>query len=189
MKLEGFGVKSYEKLVQSIENARSVKLPNFIHALGIANVGLSNAKVIAKECNYQWESFVHKTQEELEAIDGIGQVIAESILQYFADDRRREECNRLIEELQIEVPQKQEEQILNGQVFVITGSLTHYENRESMKLAIEALGGKVTGSVTKKTTYLINNDTTSTSSKNKKAKELGIPIVSEDEFLDLFQLS
>ncbi len=186
--MEGFGEKSYQNLWKSIEKARVTTLPKLIYGLGIANIGLANAKVICKEFQYDIEKMMHLTEEELSNVSGIGPVIAKAYVDYFTKEKHIEEVKRLLMEL--EIPQEvvnQETQIFEGMNFVITGSVEHYANRNEVKAVIESKGGKVTGSVTTKTNYLINNDVTSTSSKNKKAKELGIPIITEEEFIKMLE--
>ena len=182
--MEGFGQKSYVNLQKSVEKARVTTLPKLIYGLGIANIGLANAKVICKEFHYDIEKMIHLTEDDLNAISGIGPVIAKAYVEYFANEKHVEELRRLLAEL--EIPQEEintEAQIFENMTFVITGSVEHFANRNEVKEVIESKGGKVTGSVTAKTNYLINNDVNSTSSKNKKAKELGIPIITEEEFL------
>ena len=186
--MDGFGEKSYENLWQSIQKARHTVLWRVIYGLGILNIGLANAKMICREFDYDLERIRHATVEELTGIDGIGEVIGQSLVSYFEDERNNRRLDHLLEHLELEKPEgSKEEQKLAGLTFVITGSLEHFENRSEMKNRIEALGGKVTGSVTKKTSYLVNNDTASTSSKNKKAAELGIPVISEEQFLDMIR--
>lgn len=187
--MEGFGEKSYQNLWKSIEKARVTTLPKLIYGLGIANIGLANAKVICKEFQYDIERMMHLTEEELSNVSGIGPVIAKAYVDYFTNEKHIEEVERLLKEL--EIPQEvvnQETQIFEGVNFVITGSVEHYANRNEVKAVIESKGGKVTGSVTSKTNYLINNDVTSTSSKNKKAKELGVPIITEEEFIKMLEV-
>ena len=184
--MEGFGEKSYVNLQKSVEKARTTTLPKLIYGLGIANIGLANAKVICKEFHYDIEKMIHLTEDDLNAISGIGPVIAKAYVEYFANEKHVEELRKLLEEL--EIPQEEintEAQIFENMTFVITGSVEHFANRNEVKEVIESKGGKVTGSVTAKTNYLINNDVNSTSSKNKKAKELGIPIITETEFLEM----
>lgn len=186
--MEGFGEKSYQNLTDSIEKARTTTLPRVIYGLGIANIGLANAKMICKEFQYDLEAMLQATVEELNAISGIGEVIATAFVDYFSSDVHRERLHNLLEELVI--PKEEAEaspQIFEGVNFVITGSVEHFANRNEVKELIESLGGKVTGSVTSKTNYLINNDVTSTSSKNKKANDLGIPIISEETFLRMVE--
>ena len=165
--MDGFGQKSFDNLLESLEKSRDTTLAKVIYSLGIANIGLANAKVICRHFDDDLEAIRHADLEEISAIDGIGPVIAGNLVDYFQKE------------------EKTGEQIFAGMNFVITGSLNHFSNRSEAKNLIESLGGKVTGSVTKKTAYLINNDQTSGSSKNKKARELGIPILSEEDFLAL----
>ena len=181
-KMEGFGEKSYKKLTESIEKARTTTLPRVIYSLGI---GLANAKVICRELKYDVESLLKVSEEELNEIQGVGEVLAKAFVGYFADAKHVENFRRLLNELTIPEETVTKQQIFEGVNFVITGSVKHFANRGEVKELIESLGGKVTGSVTSKTNYLINNDVTSTSSKNKKANELGIPIISEETFLEL----
>ena len=184
--MEGFGEKSYRNLIDSVEKARTTTLPKVIYSLGIANIGLANAKVICREIGFDADRVMDITVEELNAIPGVGDVIAKAYVDYFGDESHRESFVKLLKELTIpkeEVNAK--EQIFIGKNFVITGNVTHFANRNEVKELIESKGGKVTGSVTSKTNYLINNNAESSSSKNKKAKELGIPIISEDEFLKM----
>ena len=184
-KMEGFGEKSYKKLTESIEKARTTTLPRVIYSLGIAGIGLANAKVICRELKYDVESLLKVSEEELNEIQGVGEVLAKAFVGYFADAKHVENFRRLLNELIIPEETVTKQQIFEGVNFVITGSVKHFANRGEVKELIESLGGKVTGSVTSKTNYLINNDVTSTSSKNKKANELGIPIISEETFLEL----
>ena len=184
--LEGFGEKSYRNLVGNAEKARTTTLPRVIYALGIANIGLANAKVICKEFRYDVEKMLGATEEELNEIPGVGGVIAKAFVDYFASEKHVRQFRDLLEELVIPKETAEEtKQIFAGVNFVITGSVEHFANRGEVKELIESLGGKVTGSVTSKTNYLINNDAASTSSKNKKANELGIPIISEERFLEM----
>ena len=184
-KMEGFGEKSYKKLTESIEKARTTTLPRVIYSLGIAGIGLANAKVICRELKYDVESLLKVSEEELNEIQGVGEVLVKAFVGYFADAKHVENFRRLLNELTIPEETVTKQQIFEGVNFVITGSVKHFANRGEVKELIESLGGKVTGSVTSKTNYLINNDVTSTSSKNKKANELGIPIISEETFLKL----
>ena len=185
--MEGFGQKSYDKLIQATEASRHTTLPKVIYGLGIAGVGLATAKLICRHFQYDYSAIVQAGVEELNEIEGIGDVIAQAFVRYFASEVNSAMVERLMCELEIQEEKTDAAtQTLTGQVIVITGSLELFENRNALKDAIEAKGGKVTGSVTAKTTYLINNDITSTSSKNKKAKEIGVPIVTEKEFVDMF---
>ena len=182
--MDGFGEKSYNNLITSVEKARETTLPRLIYGLGIANIGLANAKLICKEIGHDPERVMDLTAEDLAAIDGIGDVIAGNYVAYFADAEHRELFEKLLKE--VKLPEEQEdvgEQTFAGMNFVITGSVEHFANRNEVKALIESKGGKVTGSVTSKTNYLINNNVESTSSKNKKAKDLGIPIITEEDFL------
>lgn len=183
--MEGFGEKSYRKLIESVEKARTTTLPRVVYSLGIAGIGLANAKVICRELKYDVEALLRVTEEELNEIQGVGEVLAKAFTGYFSDAKHVENFRKLLEELTIPEETSTKKQIFEGVNFVITGSVTHFANRGEVKELIESLGGKVTGSVTSKTNYLINNDVTSTSSKNKKANELGIPIISEETFLEL----
>ena len=184
--MEGFGEKSYVNLQKSVEKARETSLPKLIYGLGIANIGLANAKVICREFRYDIEKMIQLTEEELSAIPGIGPVIAGAYVDYFADEKHVQELRMLLGELKIKAEEESgQAQIFATKNFVITGSVEHFANRNEVKELIESKGGKVTGSVTSKTDYLINNDVNSTSSKNKKAKELGISIITEEQFLEM----
>lgn len=186
--MEGFGEKSYNKLQVSVEKARTTTLPKVIYSLGIANIGLANAKMICKEFHNNIEEIINATPDRLNQIDGVGEVIAGTFVEYFSVEKHRREFAHLLQEVIIPEENMEEgRQIFEGIQFVITGSVNHFANRNAVKEVIESKGGKVTGSVTSKTNYLINNDTTSTSSKNKKARELGIPIISEEEFLEMLR--
>lgn len=186
--MEGFGEKSYRNLIDSVERARTTTLPRVIYALGIANIGLANAKMICKEFRYDAEAMLKAREEELNEIPGVGGVIAKAFVDYFSNEQHVRRFRELLEELVIPEEKIDEtKQIFAGVNFVITGSVEHFANRGEVKELIESLGGKVTGAVTSKTNYLINNDVTSTSSKNKKANDLGIPIISEETFLDMVQ--
>lgn len=186
--MEGFGEKSYNKLQASVEKARTTTLPKVIYSLGIANIGLANAKMICKEFQNNADEIMNATPERLNQIDGVGEVIAGTFVEYFSVEKHRKEFQNLLRELTIPKESAEEgKQIFDGIQFVITGSVNHFANRNEVKEVIESKGGKVTGNVTSKTNYLINNDTASTSSKNKKARELGIPIISEEEFLKMLR--
>ena len=183
--MEGFGEKSYRNLINSVDNARETTLPRVIYGLGIVGIGLANAKMICRYYHYDLQKMQTAQIEELSEIDGIGEVLAGAFYEYFQDEKNVEQLESLLKEITIVVETVEEdEQTLAGLNFVITGSLNHYENRNELKEAIEKKGGKVTGSVTSKTTCLINNDVTSASSKNKKAKELGVRIISEEDFME-----
>ena len=188
IRMEGFGEKSYENLIESLKRAKKTELPRVLYALGIPNIGLANAKMICKELNYDMEKIRYASEEELAAIDGIGPVIAKSFVNYFKKEGTQGKLDHLLSHLEIEsAPKQLETQIFENMNFVITGSVEHFANRKEVKEEIEKRGGKVTGSVTSKTSYLINNDTRSASSKNRKAKELGIPIISEEMFLKMME--
>ena len=182
--MEGFGEKSYANLMESINASRNTTLHRVIYGLGIANIGLANAKMLCRYFDYDLAKMQAADVETLSAIEGVGEVIATAFADYMRDEDNLRKLQNLMAELHVEVPVVDEaSQNMTGLSFVITGSLNHFENRNELKDLIEARGGKVTGSVTGKTTALINNDVASTSSKNKKAKELGIPIMAEEDFL------
>lgn len=183
--MEGFGQKSYDNLMESLERAKETTLPRVIYSLGIANIGLANAKVICRHFDNDLDRIRHASLEEVSDIDTIGPVIAGNLVAYFRDEDNNRRLDHLMNFLHIQEDSPKQEQIFEGMNFVITGSLVHFGNRSEAKELIESLGGKVTGSVTKKTNYLINNDIQSNSSKNKKARELGIPILSEEDFRKL----
>lgn len=186
--MEGLGEKSYDNLIASIEKSRTTTLPKLVYSLGIANIGLANAKLICREYDNEPKKLVLATVEELNEIGGIGEVIAQAFADYFANEKNKAEWNRLLAEVIIPAEEPTgTEQIFAGLSFVITGNVEHFANRDEVKDVIEARGGKVTGAVTSKTNYLINNDTLSSSSKNKKAKELGIPILSEQDFIQMIE--
>ena len=183
--MEGFGEKSYANLIQSIEKARETTLPKVIYSLGIAGVGLANAKLICRESDYDVTKLMNATEEELSEIAGVGPVIAKAFTEYFSSEEKKQAFLEHMQEWKIQEEPRNEEQQFAGMNFVITGSVNHFANRNEVKELIEQRGGKVTGSVTGKTNYLINNDVNSTSSKNKKARELKVPIISEEEFMKL----
>lgn len=185
VEMEGFGQKSYDNLMESLERAKETTLPRVIYSLGIANIGLANAKVICRHFDNDLDRIRHASLEEVSDIDTIGPVIAGNLVAYFRDENNNRRLDHLMSFLHIQEDSPKQEQIFEGMNFVITGSLVHFGNRSEAKELIESLGGKVTGSVTKKTNYLINNDIQSNSSKNKKARELGIPILSEEDFRKL----
>ena len=188
-KMDGFGEKSYNNLLESIERARHAEPARLLYSLGILNVGLSNARLICKHFDNDLEKVRRAGYEELTAIDGVGGVIAGSVCEYFSSDENNRIFDDLLKEVVIEKPEAAEARDgIAGKSFVITGSLHNFENRDALKSAIENAGGKVTGSVSSNTDYLINNDINSTSSKNKKAKELSVPIITEDEVMGLLGL-
>jgi len=188
VEMEGFGQKSYDNLMESLERAKETTLPRVIYSLGIANIGLANAKVICRHFDNDLDRIRHASLEEVSDIDTIGPVIAGNLVAYFRDEDNDRRLDHLMSFLHIQEDSPKQEQIFEGMNFVITGSLVHFGNRSEAKELIESLGGKVTGSVTKKTNYLINNDIQSNSSKNKKARELGIPILSEEDFQKLAEV-
>ena len=183
--MEGFGEKSYENLRKRIENARKTTLPRLIYSLGIPNIGISNAKMICRALGEDPKRVIRATEEELSAISGVGGVIAGTFVEYFKDTAHVDVFDRLLKEVELTKETSEEDQKFAGVNFVITGSVEHFVNRAQAKEEIEKRGGKVTGSVTSKTNYLINNDTGSGTAKNKKARELGIPIISEEDFLQM----
>lgn len=187
VEMEGFGEKSYQNLINSVEAARKTTLARLIFSLGIANIGLANAKMICRHYHDDWEEMLSADVEDLSGIDGVGEVIATGFYEYFQKKENRRRWENLLKEVEIEKEEIDEsEQTLSGMAFVVTGSLKHYESRKVLKEEIEKRGGKVTGSVTSKTVCLINNDNTSSSSKNKKAKELQIPVLTEEEFIEQY---
>ena len=184
VEMDGFGQKSYDNLMASIQTASNTTLPRLVYGLGIAGIGLANAKMLCREFKFDFEKMRHAQAEELVAVDGIGGVLAQAWMDYFSSEKNNQSVDHLLKELTIELEQAETgEAVFEGMTFVITGSVEHFANRKELQEVIESKGGKATGSVTAKTTYLINNDAASNSSKNKKAKELGVPIISEEEFL------
>lgn len=183
--MDGFGRKSYDNIIESVEKSRTVTLDHVIYALGIGGIGLANARLVSRHCNEDPETVADITIEELMSIDGIGDVLAQSFREYFDDVNNRRLYNELLAELKLQKEVRDTSSPVAGKTFVITGSVSHFTNRDELKAFIETLGGKTTGSVSAKTDYLINNDVTSNSSKNKKARELGIPVISEEEFMKL----
>ena len=186
VELEGFGKRSFDKLIEAIENSRHTTMPKVIISLGISNIGLSVAKMIVQSIGSESEKLLCATRDELEKIDGVGAVIADAFVSYFEDKDKKDVFLRLLQELDIEKEVVNDNpKILDGKIFVITGSLQHFNNRNALKDLIESLGGKVASSVSKNTTYLINNDNTSQSTKNKTAAKLNVSVITEDEFLTL----
>ena len=186
--MDGFGEKSYEKLVKAAETAKITTTAKFIYSLGIANIGLSNAKMVCRAFSNDLEKIRHASIDELVEIDGVGEIIAESFVKFFANENNNHMVDDLLDIVMLEDEENDNANDMEGMNFVITGSVNHFSNRSEVKELIEGRGGKVTGSVTSKTKYLINNDSTSNSSKNKKAKELGVQIITEDEFIDMFSI-
>ena len=183
--MDGFGRKSYDNIIESVEKSRNVTLDHVIYALGIGGIGLANARLVSRHCNEDPEAVADITIEELMSVDGIGDVLAQSFREYFDDVNNRRLYNELLAELKLQKEVRDTSSPVAGKTFVITGSVSHFTNRDELKAFIETLGGKTTGSVSAKTDYLINNDVTSNSSKNKKARELKIPVISEEEFMKL----
>ena len=184
VEMEGFGERSYQKLIESVNKARNTTLPRVIYSLGIANIGVANAKMLCKFFEYDMQKLQEADVETLSAIEGVGEVIASAFVSYMRQEDNIQKIQALMAELQIEIPKVDEgSQTLSGMNFVITGGLEFFANRNELKDAIESKGGKVTGSVTSKTTCLINNDVASASSKNKKARDLGVPVISEKDFM------
>lgn len=187
IEMEGFGEKSYQNLINSMEAARATTLPRLVYSLGIANIGLANAKMICRHYRDDLQEMMAADVEDLSAIDGVGEVIATGFCEYFKEEGNRERLQNLLAEVTIEKEEIEEgSETLSGMAFVVTGSLEHYASRNELKELIEKKGGKVTGSVTSKTVCLINNDIASNSSKNKKAKELQVPILTEEQFIEQY---
>ena len=189
VEMDGFGQKSYDNLIAAAEKASHTTLPRMVYGLGVAGIGLANAKMICRHFKNDFEAMRHATVEELVEIDGIGEVLAQAWAAFFSDGKNNAIVDHLLAELTFEAGDEESsegaDEAFAGMNFVITGSLEHFKNRKELQELIERRGGKVTGSVTSKTNYLINNDVASSSSKNKKARELGVPILSEEEFLKL----
>ena len=189
VEMDGFGQKSYDNLIAAAEKASHTTLPRMVYGLGVAGIGLANAKMICRHFKNDFEAMRHATVEDLVEIDGIGEVLAQAWTAFFSDGKNNAIVDHLLAELTFEAEDEESsegaDEAFAGMNFVITGSLEHFKNRKELQELIERRGGKVTGSVTSKTNYLINNDVASSSSKNKKARELGVPILSEEEFLKL----
>lgn len=185
--MEGFGKRSYEKLMAALEEAKHTNVARFLYSLGINGIGSANAKMIAKYFDNDIDKIITAGKDELLEIEGIGEVLANSIVEFFKDSKNIENVKSLREILIFEAEESAGSDSFDGKVFVITGSLEHFTNRNELKELIEKNGGKVSGSVSSKTNFLINNDTASNSSKNKKAKELGVEIISEEDFLKLLE--
>ncbi|MBO5352877.1 MAG: NAD-dependent DNA ligase LigA [Lachnospiraceae bacterium] len=183
--MEGFGEKSYENLAASIEKAKTTTVERLLYSIGIPNIGVATAKLITKAFDADMEKIRHASVEELTAINGIGEVMAQAYVEYFARKENQEQLDHILAEIHLEKTESTATAVFEGKTFVITGSVTKFKNRNDLKAYIEERGGKVAGSVSKNTDYLINNDNMSSSSKNKTAKELGVPIITEEEFLEL----
>lgn len=186
--MEGFGEKSYENLIKAADAAKVTTTAKFIYSLGIAGIGLSNAKMICKAFDNDFDKIRKVSREELIEIDGVGEVLADSFVRFFENENNNHVVDDLLKVVKMEDEELSVQNDMEGMNFVITGSVKHFPNRGAVKELVESRGGKVTGSVTSKTKYLINNDSTSNSSKNKKAKELGVKIITEDEFIDMFSV-
>ena len=186
--MEGFGEKSFENLLKAADAASHTIPSRLLYALGIPNIGVANARMISKACKNKWAKIQNLTVEELLSIDGIGDIMAKAYVEYFENEENKQRVAELLDVLTIDESfEEQQASAISGKTFVITGSLTHFENRDACKEKIESLGGKTAGSVSKKTDYIINNDSTSGSSKNKKARDLGIPVITEEEFLAMIE--
>ena len=184
VEMEGFGKKSFDKLREAAKQSSHTTLPRMIYGLGVAGIGLANAKMLCRHFKYDFQAMRTAQKEELTAIDGIGEVLADAWIRFFQSEENNRVTDRLLKELTFP-PASEEGSGLSGLTFVITGSVEHFKNRKELQELIEEKGGKVTGSVTAKTSYLINNDSASSSSKNKKARELNIPIITEEEFIEM----
>ncbi|MBP5275865.1 MAG: NAD-dependent DNA ligase LigA, partial [Lachnospiraceae bacterium] len=187
--MDGFGIKSYDNIIASCDKAKNTTLPRLLYGLGIENVGVANAKLIASFYDYDFDKIRNASVDDLSVIDQVGEVIASSIYNFFHDEYKAKEVDNLLEIITLEKIVSDGEKDLAGKTFVITGSLNHFENRDALKDIIESRGGKVAGSVSNKTEALINNDVTSSSGKNKKAKELNIRIISEDDFINEYNIT
>ena len=181
--MDGFGEKSYNNIIESIDASREADMAGFIYGLGISGVGLSNAKLLVKHFDHDMEKIIAANAEDISEIEHMGDVLGNNISSYFKDQDNLSEVRRLLSEIHFKAVEVAGEQDLTGLTFVITGSLNNYTNRDELKNEIENRGGKVAGSVSSKTSFLINNDITSNSGKNKKAKSLNIPIITEDDFI------
>ncbi len=182
--MEGFGERSYTRLINAIEKSRDVDIDKFLYSLGLDNIGRSASKLIMKTMDSSLEKLQQATKEELSNIDGIGEVMADTIISYFQEEENVLLLNKLLAEVRIIPIKSAEESNISGMTFVITGTLVQ-KSRSELKEYIESKGAKVSGSVSSKTNYLINNDNMSNSSKNKKAKDLGVKIITEDQFYQL----
>ena len=183
IEMEGMGEKSYANLIQAVEKSRNIPTARFVYSLGIPN-----AKLLCRYFKDDLSALMSADAEEITTIEGIGPIIAKNVESFFKDSKMRERVEALLSEVHLEKEKiSEDEMIFKNMTFVITGSVHHFANRNEVKALIESKGGKAAGSVSSKTNYLINNDAASVSSKNKKAKELGVPIITEDEFLELIE--
>ena len=185
--MEGFGQKSYDKLMENAEKARETSLARLLYGLGIGGIGASNARVLSEAFHDDAEALSRAELSEVVSIKGIGPILGESIVRYFKEEENCRLFRKLLSILHLHKEERVENVLLSGKVFVITGSLVHFQNRKELEEEIRKAGASTASSVSKNTSYLINNDKNSTSSKNKKAQELGIPILSEEDFLKLLQ--
>lgn len=186
--MSGFGQKSYINMINAINNARNVKLANLIYALGIPNIGLATAKLICKNFKFNLADTVAATYDDLVNIEGVGDVIAESFVDYFNDEANLDQFVRLVKELNIIHEEVNNDTSMSGVTICVTGDVYIFPNRRAIKDLVESKGGKLTGSVSRSTNYLVTNDTTSGSRKNKAAQEYGIQILTEQEFIDKFNI-
>lgn len=186
--MDGFGQRSYMKMINAVDKARHVKAANLIYALGIPNIGLATAKLISANFNFNIADIVDASYEELVSIEGVGDVIAESFVDYFEDEDKLEEFVRLVKELQIEHEEASTDTSMSGVIICVTGDVHIFPNRRAIKDLVESKGGKLTGSVSRSTDYLITNDRASKSRKSKAAQEYGIPILTEEQFIEHFNL-
>ncbi len=184
--LEGMGEKSLANLMAAAGKARKTNPARLLYALGITGIGSANAGMISRHCGGDWEKISSLSKEELLEIDGVGEVLADAFTGYFADEENRKTVEDILSEIEFEESAQPAEQKLEGLTFVITGSLEHFSNRKELQELIQDMGGKAAGSVSGNTSFLINNDKTSSSSKNKKAAQLGVPVITEEDFMERF---
>ena len=186
--MEGFGLRSYEKLMQSLEKSRNTSMPRFIYALGIPGIGRANAKTLSKYYDYDIEKFKVAKLDELKEVEGIGNILAGLIIEYLANEENLRKVDLLLEEVKLtDRPVEIKNSPIQGKTFVVTGSVESFMSRKVLREIIEARGAKMGASISSNTDYLINNDSTSNSTKNKKAKELGVTIITEAEFRKLLE--
>lgn len=183
VEMEGFGEKSFENLIASVNKARKTTPERLLYGLGIPGIGKANARLIARACGGSWEEIQSLDEDRLVAIEGIGDIMAAGFVKFFREQKNTESVKDILREVTLDETIEKTGSTLTGKTFVITGSLEHFANRDELKDRIEKAGGKVAGSVSSKTSYLINNDLLSTSGKNKKAKELGIEIIDEETIM------
>lgn len=183
VEMEGFGEKSFENLIASVNKARKTTPERLLYGLGIPGIGKANARLIARACGGSWEEIQSLDEDRLVVIEGIGDIMAAGFVKFFREQKNTESVKDILREVTLDETIEKTGSTLTGKTFVITGSLEHFANRDELKDRIEKAGGKVAGSVSSKTSYLINNDLLSTSGKNKKAKELGIEIIDEETIM------